>query len=206
MSATTTTPPKPSLKSLLKKGHQLNGLILFTANPTFAEIAILAGYDFIVVDLEHGPGNYSDALHCLRAIEARGSYCVVRVPEVTAAAAKKALDSLDRVETLKGVDNIHGIMVVDGMDCVTTGPRDLSASLSLLHDPGNDKVREVMSKLERSVLESNPEKGGAYLAGIATPRDNAVELKKRGYNIVLGASDISTFTKAVIEDVKAFKA
>jgi 2-keto-3-deoxy-L-rhamnonate aldolase RhmA len=35
-----------------------------------AEIAGLSGYDFAVVDMEHGPGGITDALHCLRALAA----------------------------------------------------------------------------------------------------------------------------------------
>ena len=36
-------------------------------SPTFAEIAGLSSYDFVVVDMEHGSGGISDALLAPRA-------------------------------------------------------------------------------------------------------------------------------------------
>lgn len=57
-----------------------------------AEIAALAGYDFIVIDLEHGPGGIRDALNCIRAVEVAGSSTVLRVPDNCQAWTKKALD------------------------------------------------------------------------------------------------------------------
>lgn len=80
----------------------------------------------------------------------------------------------------------------------------MSATLGLLHDPGNPKVKEVLSKLEAAVLDSDPGKGGAFLAGMATPLDRASDLKKRGYHMVLSGSDIALFSKAAIQDIKAF--
>jgi len=85
------------------------------------------------------------------------------------------------------------------------GPRDLSASLGLLHDPGNPKVKSVMRVAETAVLGSDPANGGAYLAGMATAQDKAVDLKSRGYHMILGATDVPLFKKAVVDDVKSFK-
>ncbi|KAF8117836.1 hypothetical protein N665_0008s0177 [Sinapis alba] len=253
------------LKTRLNRGEQLKGMLLFSASPTMAEIASLAGYDFVVVDMEHGPADFSAALHCIRATATSGCKTVIRVPETSAAYAKKALDLgpegimfpkvetgeaaaeavsfcsypphgvrgcaftlvrdsafgfdkrylehyrdnrliMCQVETAKGVKNIQDIIAVDGMDCVTTGPRDLSSSLGLLHDPGNQKVRDVLAQLEDAVLKSDPVNGGAYLAGMATAQDRAADLKKRCYHMVISASDISLFCKAATEDIKAFNA
>lgn len=107
---------------------------------------------------------------------------------------------------MTGVKNIHDIVAVEGVDCITSGPRDLSATLGLLHDPGSNDVREALVQLEKTVKASDPTKGGSFLAGMATPHDNAIEMKKRGYDIVLGASDISMFSKAAINNIKAFEA
>ncbi|KAF9616432.1 hypothetical protein IFM89_029686 [Coptis chinensis] len=85
------TLPK-TLKSRLANGETLYGLFLLSFSPTLAEIAGLAGYDFVVVDMEHGPGGISDALPCLHALAATGTSAILRLPESTAAWAKKALD------------------------------------------------------------------------------------------------------------------
>ncbi|KAL8535578.1 hypothetical protein ACS0TY_011274 [Phlomoides rotata] len=84
--------PPQSLKSRLKNGETLYGIFLLTFSPTIAEIAGLAGYDFAVVDMEHGHGGISGALPCLHALAATNTAAILRLPESSAAWAKKALD------------------------------------------------------------------------------------------------------------------
>ncbi|MCD7462516.1 hypothetical protein HAX54_048694 [Datura stramonium] len=91
VSATTAEVPQ-SLKTRLNNGETLYGIFLLSFSPTLAEIAGLAGYDFAVVDMEHGHGGISDALPCLRALSATRTPAILRVPESSATWAKKALD------------------------------------------------------------------------------------------------------------------
>ncbi|KAI3787548.1 hypothetical protein L1987_42097 [Smallanthus sonchifolius] len=81
-----------TLKSRLKNGDTLYGLFLLSFSPTLAEIAGLSGYDFVVVDMEHGPGGISQALSCLHALAAARTPAILRLPDSDAAWAKKALD------------------------------------------------------------------------------------------------------------------
>ncbi|CAI9274598.1 unnamed protein product [Lactuca saligna] len=90
-SLSTTTAPQ-TLKSRLKNGETLYGLFLLSFSPTLAEIAGLSGYDFVVVDMEHGPGGISQALSCLHALAAARTPAILRLPDSDAAWAKKALD------------------------------------------------------------------------------------------------------------------
>ncbi|GFP89313.1 2-keto-3-deoxy-l-rhamnonate aldolase [Phtheirospermum japonicum] len=78
--------------SRLKNGETLYGIFLLTFSPTIAEIAGHAGYDFAVVDMEHGHGGISSALPCLHALAATNTAAILRLPESSAAWAKKALD------------------------------------------------------------------------------------------------------------------
>ncbi|CAB4310683.1 unnamed protein product [Prunus armeniaca] len=96
-SITTTTtnsisPSPQTLKSRLQNGETLYGLFLLSFSPTLAEIAGLSGYDFVVVDMEHGHGGISQALPCLHALAAAQTPAILRLPEASAAWAKKALD------------------------------------------------------------------------------------------------------------------
>ncbi|ESQ54929.1 hypothetical protein EUTSA_v10027505mg, partial [Eutrema salsugineum] len=109
------------------------------------------------------------------------------------------------LESEEGVKNVNKIVAVDEMDCVMIGPRDLSASLGLLHDPGNKKVKSAMRTEEMAVLDSDLVNVGAYLAGMATDYDKAVNLKACGYHLVLGSADVSLFKKVVVDDIKTFK-
>ncbi|TMW94916.1 hypothetical protein EJD97_009617 [Solanum chilense] len=83
---------RQSLKTRLKNGETLYGIFLLGFSPTLAEIAGLAGYDFAVVDMEHGHGGISDALPCLHALAATQTPAILRIPESSATWAKKALD------------------------------------------------------------------------------------------------------------------
>lgn len=253
-----------SLKARLKNGETLYGIFLLSFSPTIAEIAGLAGYDFAVVDMEHGPGGIADALSCLRALKATNTAAILRVPETSDTWAKKALDlgpegimfpmidspkaarkavsycrfppkgvrgsahtvvrassyGIDegylsnyedellimcQVECQEGVKKIEEIAAVEGVDCIEMGPLDLSASMGYLWDPGHKKVREVLRKAEAAVLSSNPDEGGAYLAGFAMPHDSPIALKSRGYHMVSGSVDTALFRNSAVDDVKKFK-
>ncbi|XP_038984434.1 2-keto-3-deoxy-L-rhamnonate aldolase-like [Phoenix dactylifera] len=80
------------LKSCLIAGEILYGLFLLSSSPTLAEIACLAGYDYVVVDMDDGSGGIAEVFPCLRALAASRTPAILRLPELSAAWAKKALD------------------------------------------------------------------------------------------------------------------
>ena len=51
-----------AIKSKLLAGEVVVGCWSHLASPIAAEIIALAGYDFVVIDHEHGPGHYLDAV------------------------------------------------------------------------------------------------------------------------------------------------
>lgn len=81
-----------TLKDRLNNGETLYGLFLVSFSPTLAEISSHAGYDFVVVDMEHGHGGISEALTCLRALAATQTPGILRLPENSPTWVKKALD------------------------------------------------------------------------------------------------------------------
>ncbi|KAK4601213.1 hypothetical protein RGQ29_010683 [Quercus rubra] len=83
-----------TLRARLNKANEepLLGLFCISFSPTLAEIAGHAGYDFVVIDMEHGHGGISDALPCLQALAATQTPAILRIPENSAAWVKKALD------------------------------------------------------------------------------------------------------------------
>jgi len=80
-----------NLKSRLTKGETLIGTIISMPSPEVAELMALAGFDWLFIDLEHGPMGFLEAQ---RMIQAVGGRCdsLVRVPENTEVSMKKALD------------------------------------------------------------------------------------------------------------------
>lgn len=67
------------LKKRLKNGETLNGCWLNLGSTITAEIVGLSGYDWVLLDLEHGAGSEKDILNQLQALEHTPAAAVVRV-------------------------------------------------------------------------------------------------------------------------------
>lgn len=80
------------LKARLAAGQPLYGAFLCSFSPSLAEILGYSGYDYVVVDMEHGPGDTIAALPCLQALKAAGTFSVLRIAANDPPLAKKALD------------------------------------------------------------------------------------------------------------------
>lgn len=68
------------LKANLKAGQKSFGMWLQSPDPTFAEITALTGFDFFILDLEHGTGNVLTAVEVMRAAACTDSTAMIRVP------------------------------------------------------------------------------------------------------------------------------
>ena len=68
------------VKAKLARGELVVGSFVFVPSATLTEIIGLIGFDFVVVDLEHGPVSYEAAEAMVRAAELSGSTPFVRVP------------------------------------------------------------------------------------------------------------------------------
>ncbi|MED6139741.1 hypothetical protein PIB30_086729 [Stylosanthes scabra] len=83
----------PTLKSRIQNGDVVYGMSLLTFSPTVAEIAALAAFDFVLIDMEHGHGGLPEALPCLHALAAVKTPAIIRVPDSSSSYwARKAMD------------------------------------------------------------------------------------------------------------------
>jgi 2-keto-3-deoxy-L-rhamnonate aldolase RhmA len=80
------------LKERLASGEQLYGAFSVSFSPIVAEILGWAQYDFVVVDMEHGPGGTMAALPVLQVLASTGTPAILRLPANDPMWAKKALD------------------------------------------------------------------------------------------------------------------
>lgn len=80
------------LKRKLEKGGPVLGTFITVNCPDLVEIAGLAGFDYCIIDTEHGPGNPESIQHMIRAAELRGMTPVVRVTEPSATTILRTLD------------------------------------------------------------------------------------------------------------------
>lgn len=80
------------LKKILSEGKVVLGPFMKFSDPAAVEIAGYAGFDFVIVDLEHGPLSIQRAQDLVRAAELVGITPVIRVRENSPPAILRALD------------------------------------------------------------------------------------------------------------------
>lgn len=80
------------LRSRLRAGETLIGCFADLASPLAAELLGQAGFDWVVLDLEHGESTEADLLALLYAVETTSMAAVVRVPTAERIRIGRALD------------------------------------------------------------------------------------------------------------------
>lgn len=100
-----TTGSSATLRARIRDGETVLGGFLNLGSPLTAELLGAAGYDWLILDLEHGALAESTLLGSLHAVESTGAAAVVRVEEGTRLRVGRALDlgakalMVPRVET-----------------------------------------------------------------------------------------------------------
>ena len=83
---------RESFKTRLQAGQAADGCFLEMFNPIAAEIVAEAGFDSVLIDLEHGPGGVLDAIGLIHAVQGSGCAVLLRVEENHPVPIKRALD------------------------------------------------------------------------------------------------------------------
>ncbi|RVT84330.1 2-keto-3-deoxy-L-rhamnonate aldolase [Rhodobacteraceae bacterium CCMM004] len=112
--------PRNELKAALGRGEVRFGLWMAFAHPTAAEIAARAGYDWCLIDGEHGPNDLPLILSQVQAMAGGGAEMCVRVPVGDLRILKQVLDI--------GLQNILVPMV--------DTPEDAAAMVRAVRYPG----------------------------------------------------------------------
>ena len=81
-----------SFKRRLEDGKPVIGPFMKAVDPAFVECAGHAGFDFVILDMEHGPAGFPDLQNLIRGAEAAGVLPVVRTYDASETAIGKALD------------------------------------------------------------------------------------------------------------------
>ncbi|WP_305982511.1 HpcH/HpaI aldolase family protein [Roseivirga thermotolerans] len=81
-----------NLKKRLQQGETLLGTLLSLPSPEIAEIMSQVGFDWLFIDLEHGPHGVLELQRTLQAMKPECS-ALVRVAELSEASIKKVLDT-----------------------------------------------------------------------------------------------------------------
>jgi 4-hydroxy-2-oxoheptanedioate aldolase len=70
---------KNKLKEKIRKNEAVFGSFCFTGDPGIVEIMGHAGFDFVLIDMEHAPLDFLAVQNCIRAAECVGMTAVVRI-------------------------------------------------------------------------------------------------------------------------------
>ena len=134
----------------IRQGTPVLGSWLSIGSSTVAEIMAKAGYDFLVVDLEHTPTSVESAAEMIRVIDLAGCSPLVRLPEFSPSIIKQVLDA-----------GAHGIVVpnVDSADVAeaavraTRYPPDGTRGVGLHRAQGyGNNFREYFESAQRNLV------------------------------------------------------
>lgn len=84
--------PENKLKNALQAGKVQHGIWLTSGTGVLAELAGNAGFDWCLIDGEHGPNTVSEMLPQLQALAISGTPAVIRIANAEAWMVKQALD------------------------------------------------------------------------------------------------------------------
>jgi 4-hydroxy-2-oxoheptanedioate aldolase len=146
--------PDNTFKAAIAEPGARRGLWLGLAGPYSAERCATAGFDWLLVDGEHGPNDLRSMLSVLQAVAPYPAHPVVRIPTGDATLIKQVLEIgattrlVPMVETASAMARLDEIAAVDSVDGVFVGPSDLAASMGHLGRPGHPEAR---AEIERAI-------------------------------------------------------
>ena len=83
---------KERLRTKLEKGNPVIGSFVKITDPAVVEIMGKAGFDFAIIDMEHGPVSFETAQNLIRAAEVAGISPIIRVSQNDPVAILRSLD------------------------------------------------------------------------------------------------------------------
>ncbi len=124
-------------KERLLAGDKQFGLWVAMGSPTTAEIAASSGFDWLLIDGEHGPNDLTTILEQLRAIKAAGGCSIVRPSNADPVLIKQVLDLGARTLLIPMVNTAEQAeLMVRSMRYAPRGIRGVGASVARSGDWG----------------------------------------------------------------------
>ena len=72
-----------AIKERLKQGGRVTGtMVTVFQNPDIVKMLKVCGFDYILIDCEHGCFDYSEAARLIGVARAVGMAAIVRIPEI----------------------------------------------------------------------------------------------------------------------------
>lgn len=175
-----------SLKERLKAGGVAYGMISAMGSAVAAEMIGIAGYDYVIVDGEHGLGDMEGHLHTLQAISSTPATALCRVEHNDRTVLKHALDL-----------GVEGVMV----PCVSTAAEAQAVVAACRYPPegvrgfaaGMVRASDYGSSVQRYLSDGAGQLLVAVMVETAEGVRNAGEIAAvQGVDVVqIGPADLS---------------
>src|SRR5215471_16085252 len=184
--------PAPNrFKRALAAGTRQIGFWLNFASPTVTEVCAGAGFDWLLIDMEHSPNELPDVVQNLRACVGGTAEPVVRVPWY-AQHAEDEIVVLVQAETLKAVAEIEAIAAVEGVDGIFIGPADLAADLGHI---GNTQHPDVQSAI--IAAGERIKRAGKAPGFLSLREDETRKVLAAGFVFVAVGTDVALLARQV---------
>jgi len=79
-------------KNKLKEGRSVIGPFMKSTDPAFIEVAGYSGFDFVILDMEHGPAGFKELENLIRAATIANVLPIVRTSDSSEVSIAKPLD------------------------------------------------------------------------------------------------------------------
>jgi 4-hydroxy-2-oxoheptanedioate aldolase len=179
-----------ALAERMREGEPVQGLIVKMPAPSIVEMAAYAGFDFVLIDAEHGLGDGEALEHHVRAADAAGVACIVRVGELSGIEILRALDAGATGIVVPHVGDAE--TAAEAVRCAhypPLGARGLAVSTRAGHQ-GARGLREHLARAERETLVlvqvEDADAVGRVDEITAVPRLDAVFLGPTDLSLSLG--------------------
>ena len=192
-----------NFKALLRENERVAGLFLNAACPELLEIAAYAGFQFVIIDNEHG--SWDGATHA--PMGSRGACPYVRANQFSAGDRTQYFDACNReqavvmlIEGKEGLQAFDDIIAMDEVDCVFFGPCDMAVSLG---HPGEDEHPEVIKAITDMIARAKSK--GVYSGMMGFDGKNSRSWLDKGADYVCALSDVGLFyevCKKTVDEIK----
>lgn len=130
-----------SIKEKMKKGTSVIGPFIKIPSPEIMEIIGLSGFDYVIIDCEHGPLDMLSAQNLIRAAKLRGMDAIVRVGSNDPLKISRALDI--------GADGVQIPQIVNKQDALD------AVKYSKYSDMGERGVCKYVRAADYTFTEAN---------------------------------------------------
>ena len=144
---------KNNLKEALKKGKNVFGPFMKFTDPAAVEIMGFSGFDFVIIDSEHGPISMQSAQNMIRAAETANITPVIRVANNNEALILRALDiGAQGIEIPQINDNLQAIKAIRSVKYAPQGERGVCRYVRAANYSSMDKFEYFKSANNETMI------------------------------------------------------